>query len=544
MASQVDPHSVEPTFIEQPNADTALLRAARPVLKSLFAELENEPVCLILTDPNGLVLSRGGGNSSLLKKLDRVHLAPGFVYSEAEVGTNGIGTALEVGAPILVNGDEHFTGNLRRFSCAGAPITHPITGALMGVIDITTDAENTNALLLSFTKMSARRIQERVLEQANELNSALLSGYYAACRHSGGAVMAVSDKVLMMNSLAQQRFDASDQAALLDRTRESVGRQSASTFVADLPSGSTVRLAYQPTYLGDALAGGIIQIKEQQAPRRSLARDQGLPGLAGTNPVWRHAGHEVLNAITRSEWLVVEGETGCGKQAIIRAAHQHSARHRPLVVVEAGHENHDLTSQVAAELGDGADLVIRNAHRLSPDQVNGLASTFETLEDDASAQKPWLALATHPDADSAEIAHLLHFFPRTVEVPPLRHHLDDLPALVRLLLDQAGATELRFSGRALNQLMRLHWPGNIDQLRKTLLEILRSRRSGIIDTEDLPAECATTTRRSLSRMEALERDIIVEALTLHHGDKTSAAKSLGTSRATIYRKIRDYGIVT
>ena len=65
MASQVDPDSVEPTFIEQPNADTALLRAARPVLKSLFAELENEPVCLILTDPTGLVLSRGGGNSSL-----------------------------------------------------------------------------------------------------------------------------------------------------------------------------------------------------------------------------------------------------------------------------------------------------------------------------------------------------------------------------------------------------------------------------------------------------------------------------------------------
>ena len=68
---------------------------------------------------------------ALLRRLDSVDLAPGFQYAESEVGTNGIGTALEVGGPILVDGAEHYNGKLRMFSCAGATITHPITGGLL-----------------------------------------------------------------------------------------------------------------------------------------------------------------------------------------------------------------------------------------------------------------------------------------------------------------------------------------------------------------------------------------------------------------------------
>src|SRR5439155_811227 len=139
-------------------------------------------------------------------------------------GTNGIGTALEVGAPLLVNGDEHYNGSLRMFSCAGALVTHPVTGALLGVIDITTKAENSNSLLLSFAKLAARRIQERILEEANQLDHALLSDYYAACRHTGGSVIAIGGEVFMMNEVTQQHFDANDQAALLDQTRDARGR--------------------------------------------------------------------------------------------------------------------------------------------------------------------------------------------------------------------------------------------------------------------------------------------------------------------------------
>jgi transcriptional regulator of acetoin/glycerol metabolism len=73
--------------------------------------------------------------------------------------------------------------------------------------------------------------------------------------------------------------------------------------------------------------------------------------------------------------------------------------------------------------------------------------------------------------------------------------------------------------------------------------VSRKRRSGVVEPQDLPAECHATTRRQLTKMESLERDAIVDALAANHGDKGAAATAVGMSRATIYRKIRDYGIV-
>lgn len=531
--------------MEEAQRESPLLAAARPVLASLATELTDEPVCLILTDSRGVVLCRSGGDSTLLRALDSVRLAPGFRYGESDVGTNGIGTALEIGGPILVNGQEHYNGNLRPFSCAGALITHPVSGALLGVIDITTKAENSNPLLLSFAKLAARRIQERILEEANELEAALLGRYYAACRHSGGPVIAVGRDLFMMNSLAQQHFDAGDQAALLDQTRETIGRLDACTLLADLPSGVTARLAYQPAFAGESLAGGIIRVKPQGGPSAPSTQAPSLPGLAGSSAAWRRACSDVHAALTRGEWVMLEGEAGAGKLALITAAHDAAGRERRLAVIDARPDDDELVERVAAELDDGADLVLRRAHLLTGDQLAGLTELVQQVEDGTVARGPWIALTTQADTDASEVrTHLLHFFPRTVSVPPLRHHVEDLPALVRLLLNRAGATELLLSKSATSQLMRLPWPGNVAQLRQVLMSICRNHRSGVVDVADLPAACRATSRRSLTRLEALERDAIVEALEIHGGDKAAASRSLGMSRATIYRRIREYGIVT
>jgi transcriptional regulator of acetoin/glycerol metabolism len=545
LASLVDADHAQPAFFEHAD-ESVLLRAARPVLASLSAELANEPACLILTDANGVVLQRGGGDHALLRALDSVHLAPGFRYGEGDVGTNGIGTALEMGAPILVNGNEHYTGPLRKFSCGGALITHPVSGSLLGVIDITTKAENTNSLLLSFAKLAARRIQERILEEANERDSVLLGGYYAACRHSGGPVIAVGDKVFMINEVAQQHFDATDQAALLDHTREAIGRVDSCTFIADLPSGITARLAYQPAFAGEALAGGIIQIKEHRPPRASSPSKQlPLVGIAGTSAVWRRVAREAVDAIARAEWVVVEGEAGVGKLALITAAHRYCSPPRRLVVLDAATADESLVDQARTELAAGSDLVLQHADLLPAERLDELSELFQEIQGSSIPGTSWVALTTGAEEIGDPAArNLLHFFPRTIVVPPLRHHLEDLSVLVRTLLDRAGAPELTLTKPALNQLMRYPWPGNIAHLKATLGAIVRIRRAGEVGVLDLPAECRATSRRSLTRLEALERDAVIDALARHDGDKVAASESLGMSRATIYRKIRDYGIVT
>ena len=544
-ASQVDVDRPAPKYFDRIDRETTLMRAARPVIDALSSELHNEPVCIILTDSKGVVLDRRGGDPSLLRRLDSVDLAPGFQYAESEVGTNGIGTALEVGGPILINGPEHYNDKLRMFSCAGAPITHPVTGGLLGVLDITTQARNSSSILLSFAKLAARRIHERVVEEANALDHALLSDYYAACRHSGGPVLALGDEVFMMNAYAQARFDAVDQAALIDRTRDARGGTKPLVILTDLPSGTTARLAYRPTFLGDTLAGGVIQIKEQRPPARSQqpARAPLVPGTTGSSAVWQHVTQEMLDACRRSEWLIADGEPGAGKLSLLRAVRRHVCPDRRLAVLDPAVTGDDLPAEARAELESGSDLIIRRANLLTGEVLYGLTDVLQSVRDGAIAGDAWVAL-TLP-ADRSEIAdQLLAFFPRTVEVPPLRHHLEDIPALVRSLLAKAGVSDLTFSTTTMNQLMRLPWAGNITHLRAVLTAVAKRRRSGVVELADLPPECRATTRRQLTPIEALERDAIVDALSMYDGDKQAAAAALGMSRATIYRKIRDYGIVT
>jgi transcriptional regulator of acetoin/glycerol metabolism len=94
-------------------------------------------------------------------------------------------------------------------------------------------------------------------------------------------------------------------------------------------------------------------------------------------------------------------------------------------------------------------------------------------------------------------------------------------------------------------LMRSTWPGNITQLHRVLRQVTQhQRRSGTLQPNDLPPDFHTVTRRPLTQLESMERDAIVQNLKNTGGNKVQAAKLLGISRATIYRKIHDYGIVT
>ena len=95
---------------------------------------------------------------------------------------------------------------------------------------------------------------------------------------------------------------------------------------------------------------------------------------------------------------------------------------------------------------------------------------------------------------------------------------------------------------AMRQLTKLPWPGNVAQLRRVLIETVARERSGIITADKLPPECRSVTRRKLTQIEALQRDAIVRSLEENDGNKREAALALGMSRATIYRRMRDYGV--
>lgn len=71
---------------------------------------------------------------------------------------------------------------------------------------------------------------------------------------------------------------------------------------------------------------------------------------------------------------------------------------------------------------------------------------------------------------------------------------------------------------------------------------MQKQRSGVVEVDKLPPVCRASSRRTLTPLEALKRDAIVQSLEDNGGNKQATADALGTSRATIYRKIREYGI--
>lgn len=174
--------------MREPDPDSPLLAAAEPVLRQLADGLTEEPVGVILTSPDGVVLTRITSSRRLYRILDEVSLAPGYSYSEEFAGTNGIGTALETRRPALVTSAEHYVACLGRLACAGVPITHPIAGTLAGVLDLTGWVEDRGPLLATLARSATAQIEARLLAQAGAQQISLLNAYLKACRRSPGAV--------------------------------------------------------------------------------------------------------------------------------------------------------------------------------------------------------------------------------------------------------------------------------------------------------------------------------------------------------------------
>lgn len=534
------------------DTDTVLTRGAEPVLREIADLFATEPVSVILCDSEGIVLSRRTGDSGLEQHLNRVWLAPGFSYAEHMVGTNGIGTALEARGPAQVFGHEHYADALGALACAGAPIHDPVSGKVLGVIDLTCWQEDAGPLLVATAATLTRRIEEVLLDQSGQRELAVLSHYRAVCRRNRGTVFGICDDLLMSNARARQQLDPVDQEALLAEATEALAAGAPCTLLIELPSARTARVHVRPTVGARGVVGGVLDVQVIDEATVSTDRLAPLPGhlplpsAVGSGVAWTKCCLAVDRHLRAGEWLVLEGEPGSGRETVAHAAHQARTPAARLRVLRAEDAGPGWAGDVAEELAAGAGTVIlTDVDRLPPALVAELTDVLEPWRESTDAERPWVVATVAPlerDAD-ATLTPLMACFPRTIDVPPLRRHIEDLAELVPLFLSRLRHNAaLSCSPDVMRVLMHNRWPGNADQLLSVLRRIVAKRRAGVIELRDLPADCWTTGTRVLSPLESLECDAIVEALLDTAGNKMEAARRLCMSRATIYRKIRDYGI--
>ncbi|TQS46950.1 sigma-54-dependent Fis family transcriptional regulator [Cryptosporangium phraense] len=542
---EIPPDGVAPTYTAEPDLETPLARAAGVVLPSVQESLNGSPVSLILTDRDGVVLDRRSDDSGLVRYLDRVQLAPGFSYAEQDVGTNGIGTALESGQPTEVWGQEHYTGVLDTLGCAGVPVRHPVSGQTVGLLDMTCWSSDAGPLLLAMAKSTASLIEQELLRDSGRRELDLFGEYLRACRRSTAIVLAVNADVVMLNDNARHLLTPEDQAMLIAVTGEAAERGKQTSMIVELPSGGRARLLCSPIVSGGGPAGGVARVRLERGVEQPLggrnALAHPLPGVVGSGGLWVLACEEIRNHYLHREWVTIGGEAGVGKFAVASALHRLYHPTRPFRVVDLAqpYGEDELLSVVRAELEqlDGT-LVLRHVHAVRGTRRDALANLLHQYR--ARRGDGWV-VAT--GAGSLGRDALLSCFPASVELPPLRHHADDIAQIVPVLLARlATGRDLTVSGQAMQLLMRTPWPGNVAELTDTLRTVVQHRRSGVIEAADLPANCHTISGRLLNPLESMERDAVVAALRAFGGNRSKAAASLSMSRATIYRKIQQYRI--
>ncbi|MFE7798654.1 GAF domain-containing protein [Nocardia sp. NPDC057440] len=147
----------------------------------LFASLESaafEPGHVLFGgDADGHLLWVQG-DPTTRRVAERANLVPGARWHEAEAGTNGVGTALALSRPFQVRGTEHYLSVAADFTCTAAPIRDPVSGAVIGVVDVTCKLRNMNSLALPLITTAARLAEAHLRDLARQRHAEILTRYH------------------------------------------------------------------------------------------------------------------------------------------------------------------------------------------------------------------------------------------------------------------------------------------------------------------------------------------------------------------------------
>ncbi|MGH2480387.1 MAG: hypothetical protein ACRDHW_12090, partial [Ktedonobacteraceae bacterium] len=158
-------------------ANEVLVRATRSVMAHLTDFLAASGYVVVLSDARGRLLDVVG-DATIRRRLARIDFVPGGDWSEAAAGTNAIGTALADGHGVQLMAAEHYCDGWQDLTCTAAPIRHPFTGEVIGILDVTGDYRLIRAFLTS-------TLAEATLDASQQVQALLTTNDYASLYRAG-----------------------------------------------------------------------------------------------------------------------------------------------------------------------------------------------------------------------------------------------------------------------------------------------------------------------------------------------------------------------
>lgn len=568
-------------------------RTSNSLLERLYAHLKKTSFMLIVSDPDGYIV-RSWADSPFIHRARKVWLDAGANWHERVKGTNAIGVALAEKSPVSVVGKEHYCRENHFLTCYASPIYSP-TGELLGILDVSGDARNHQSHTLGMVIAATQACQTQMLLE-NARNELIL-----CLQETDTIVQTVGQPLISVDENGLITRINQEAASLLKRPiSECIGQplshwfQSNTNDLLSSRGSSTKKIRLVSDNDGKATTWVVKAIHDgrRKVYRAILRPEEPRKKFEGGKSVSSNSEmvfqcpkiQNVLKtaaAIARTDATVlIQGETGTGKEWVAQYIHEASGRRGPLVVVNCaaipeqliesemfGYEKGSFTG--ARSEGHIGKFEAANGGTLFLDEIGELPLGVQAVLLRVLEEKKVIRIGSHQPkpVDIRIVAATNRVLAQEVKegrfrsdlyyrlcefelfLPPLRER-SDLFQLVRHFLQKnardVGVEQFVLDDDSWKKIQRYHWPGNIRELRQILRQAAYRayfvRRSTIIKTQDLafPQEKEIEVNRRHNSIYVQEEDAIVQAIQNAKGNLSEASRLLGISRTTLYRKMEQY----
>lgn len=533
------------------------MRIAEPEVERLFRQLvDSEYLVSLATTEGAMVLFRC--DYQYLDELAGSGVIPGSVWSEDQQGTNGVGTCLRVGKPVIIAGTQHYGAAIMRLTCLTAPVLGR-DGAIESVINVTTARHGdtrVNLMVQKIVERSARRIENGYFGRLNRRNMMLRfleNGQVADIAEEGRLALDDNGRIMDGSSFATRLLGKS--------VGDLVGQSAEDLFemdraLCDIRPDAPVSLTYQGRTLQAVLSvpdaprrtstNSVLTRTAVAVPRPiDLAEEE-----MRINPILSQGLDRARRLLSVGLPLVITGETGAGKTAFAKtvarscygadgdiifidcAAPESSANLGALLQRQHGGRRSCLLIDRIDEMDElGQTTLLAVLERERQFGVNGLGVIV--------ISRPELDQLVADNRMRLDLMHRLNGGQVTLgplrAVPDLESTVKDL---FRIERDGLGKQHVEMDEDARLLLTHYHWPGNVRELRNTLRHAVALADGRVIGLEHLPEHIvAKIARKDLTARSQSEASKIEAALRYNGGNVSLTARYLGVSRATLYRKI-------
>ena len=566
-----------------------VLHIAGNEMTSLHQQLSGAGHAVLLTDARGVILNCVTAPAER-QIFERAGLWLGADWSEACEGTNGIGTCLVERQSLTIHQDEHFRGRHTGLTCSASPVFDP-HGELLAVLDVSS-ARRDVSRQSQFHTMALVNLSAKMIESCYFLrcfDNQWLLRFHLQAESVGlfsegllafdgeGRICAVNQSALNLLGHIRGGLLGKPVEAFFDCSLDELLGRASINAAASWPLRTRDGRKLFAVLRGEARRS--LPIPMEPAPKAAPAPR--LSGICLDDATLQADFRKALRVYERDVPLLINGETGSGKEAFAKAVHHASQRAEkafvalncaaiPESLIESelfGYRGGSFTG--ARKEGMRGKLQQADGGTLFLDEIGDMPLALQTrllrvLEDrqvvpiggEPEAVNVRIISATHRNlldrVQDGSFREDLYYRLNGLEValPALRDRSDKSQLLDFLLAEEAHGESVLIDGPAREALLGFAWPGNVRQLRNVLRTLAALCEGGRIGLEDLPA-MIRSARPAMAQaveepsehpLEDAERLALLSALELTRWHMTHTAQQLGVSRNTLYRKLRKHGI--